>query len=187
MLNFFRSAVLGLSALLFSLPALAEEETPFPWLGFTESMALNEEVPKPVIVYIYTDWAGWGRRMDAEVWSDPEVQALAKEAYFIRFDGERKDDVVFQGQTFSYNPSGRRGYHELSAAMMENRLSYPTTVMFDEEMRIVLSVPGFRSAEELHPVLMFIIGGHSLNVDFDTYKEAYVSPYPEVQTEALSE
>ena len=146
-----------------------------------------EEEPKPVIVYIFTDWAGWGRRMDADVWPDPEIQALTTEAYFVRFDGEHKDDVVFQGQTFSYNPSGRRGYHELSAAMMENSLSYPTTVMFDEEMQVLLRLQGFRSARDFHPILMFIIGGHFLNVDFDTYKEAYVSPYPYDQEVPVSE
>ena len=120
------------------------------WMSFEDAVAMtkNEGNTKKVFIDVYTDWCGWCKKMDKDTFQNPEVAAYMQENfYMVKFNAEGKEPIQFDGRTFNYVPSGRRGYHELAAALLQNRLSYPTVVFLDENMKMLSPVPGYQKVD----------------------------------------
>ncbi|UOY05601.1 thioredoxin family protein [Muricauda sp. SCSIO 64092] len=120
------------------------------WMSFEDAVAMtkNEGNTKKVFIDVYTDWCGWCKKMDKDTFQNPEVAAYMQENfYMVKFNAEGKEPIEFDGRTFNYVPSGRRGYHELAAALLQNRLSYPTVVFLDENMKMLSPVPGYQKVD----------------------------------------
>jgi len=117
------------------------------WHTWEDAVALtqNEGNTKKVFVDVYTDWCGWCKKMDKDTFQNPEVASYMNENFImVKMDGEGKEPLDFNGRTFKYIPSGKRGYHELAAALLQGRLSYPTVVFLDEDMKMLSPVPGYQ-------------------------------------------
>lgn len=133
--------------LLFTFNLSAQE---IQWMSFEDAVAMtqNEGNTKKVFIDVYTDWCGWCKKMDKDTFQNPEVSKYMQENfYMVKFDAEGKEPIEFDGKTFEYVPSGRRGYHQLAAALLNNRLSYPTVVFLDENMKMLSPVPGYQKVE----------------------------------------
>ena len=129
------------------------------WLSWEEAYqkSMTDEHPKKVFVDVYTDWCGWCKRMDATTFQDPELMAYMQDKYYlVKLDAEQKEVINFKGNTYEYVARGRRGYHQLAAALLQGKLSYPTTVFLDEEFKIITPVPGFRQAPEFMKIARFV-------------------------------
>ena len=80
-----------------------------------------------------------------DTFQNPEVARYMNENfYMVKLDGEGKEPIEFRGKTYKYVPSGRRGYHEFAAALLQGRLSYPTVVFLDEDLNMLSPVPGYQ-------------------------------------------
>ena len=134
-------------ALLITLTLSAQE---IQWMSFEDAVAMtkNEGNTKKVFIDVYTDWCGWCKKMDKDTFQNPEVARYMQENfYMVKFNAEGKEPIEFDGRTFEYVPSGRRGYHQLAAALLQNRLSYPTVVFLDEDMKMLSPVPGYQKVK----------------------------------------
>ena len=133
--------------LLFSLQSYTAAAQDINWLSWDQavSMAQSDDNPKKIFIDVYTDWCGWCKKMDKDTFQNPEVALyMNQNFYMVKLDGEGKDPIEFRGKTYKYVPSGRRGYHELAAALLNGRLSYPTVVFLDEDLNLLSPVPGYQ-------------------------------------------
>ena len=71
--------------------------------------------------------------------------------------------------TFSFVPSGRRGYHELAVALTQGKLSYPTVVFLDPELNMITPLPGFRTAGPFLQIAKFIGDNIYQNTSWEDY------------------
>ena len=145
------------------------------WLSWEEAVALtqNEGNTKKVFVDVYTDWCGWCKKMDKDTFQNPEVaQYMQENFYMVKFDAEGKDPIEFDGKTFNYVPSGRRGYHELAAALLQNRLSYPTVVFLDKDLKMLSPVPGYQKAKPFLKIARFFGDDIYKDQDWNSYSGA---------------
>ncbi len=157
-----RISLFAISILLISSSMHAQE---IEWMSMETALekARTDESPKKLFIDVYTDWCGWCKRMDQVTFSDPEVAAYMSERfYMVKFDGEQKEPVTFNGKTYTYVPRGRRGYHQLAAALMNGRLSYPTVVFMNEQLNVFAPVPGFRKPKEFMQVARYFGEGNNL-------------------------
>ena len=146
------------------------------WISWNEATELTETdtIPKKVFVDVYTDWCGWCKKMDKDTFQNEEVAAYMKENfYMVKLNGEDKKPIEYKGKTFKFVPSGRRGYHELAAALLKNKLSYPTTIFLDEKMAILSPVPGYQKPESFLNIAQYFGDNIYLKKDWKTYSEEH--------------
>ncbi|MEM6829292.1 MAG: DUF255 domain-containing protein [Bacteroidota bacterium] len=156
--------------------SIPEDETHVKWLSFEEAIELHKENPKKLLVDLYTNWCGWCKVMDRETYSNPTLVSYINENFYpVKFNAEQKESVDFDGHTFNFVPSGRRGVHELAAALTNNKLSYPTTVFMDEELRIIQPIAGYLKPKQMEPILIFIGDDHYKEVAWDEYQKKHKS------------
>lgn len=140
--------------IIFALLALTSVVLPaqtvtIPWMGWEEAVKASEtdKNPKKIFVDVYTDWCGWCKKMDKDTFNSPEVAAyMVKNFYMVKLDAEGKENITYKGKTYKYIASGRRGYHEFAAGLLQGRLSYPTVAFLDENQKLISLVPGYADA-----------------------------------------
>ena len=142
---------------LFSLLGNAQD---VEWMSWDQAVerAQTDENPKKIFIDVYTDWCGWCKKMDKDTFQHPDVATyMADNFYMVKMDGEGKE------------PSGRKGYHEFAAALMQGRMSYPTTIFLDEEMNMLSPVPGYQKPEPFLNIARYFGDNIYLEKDWQTY------------------
>lgn len=142
--------------IVFAINTSAQEKV--NWLSFEKGIEMNKANPKPILISIYTDWCGWCKKMDKETYTNPIIAKYINENYIaIKLNGEGKDPITYKEYTFKQNQQGNTKYHELSAALTNGKLSYPTTVIMSKEEKLLDRIPGFLTPKKMEMVLAFFI------------------------------
>lgn len=161
-------------------PVSTEHEGAVKWMTFEDAVAQSEKTKKKIFIDVYTDWCGWCKVMDRNTFNDPIVAKLLNEEFYpVKFNAEQTEDVVFRGHTFKFVPSGRNGYHQLAASLLNNQLSYPTVVFLDEDFAMITPLAGYRKAEEFHKYLTWVSDEHYKKGQsgWSEFEKSYKSPY----------
>lgn len=141
--------------LLFNGSDLIAQE--INWMTIEEAEAAIKKEPKKIFIDVYTDWCGYCKKMDATTFKDKDmIEYLNKEFYCVKMDGEDKGTLTFKGQEYGFVNQGRRGYNKLPATLLKGRLSYPSFVYLDENLKTVLVKPGYRKAKEMLSIVTYI-------------------------------
>ena len=147
--------------ILFSLLALhayAQKKDSVPkentglvkWISLHEADSLNAKNPKPFIVDVYTDWCGWCKFMMKTTFSDPNLaQYINLNYYPVRLNAEDKDTIVWQGKKYGNKNDGPRSCNQLAIDLLGGKMSYPTTLFFNQNFKFKLMVPGYLKVPEI--------------------------------------
>ncbi|MBX2962353.1 MAG: DUF255 domain-containing protein [Cyclobacteriaceae bacterium] len=148
------------------------------WLTFEEAVEKSKTEKRKIFIDVYTDWCGWCKVMDKNTFSEAKIAKILNEQFYpVKFNAEQREDVVFAGNTFKFIESGRNGYHQLAASLLNNQLSYPTVVFLDEEFGMIQPVPGYQKPEEFHKMVQFIGEDHYKSISWKDWQTRYKTPY----------
>ena len=137
----------------------SEDSNKIKWLTFEEAIqkAKTDKTPKNIFIDFYTDWCGWCKVMDRKTFSDPTIAKLMNKYFYpVKFNAEGKDPIVFEGHEYNFVASGRNGYHQLAADILQGQLSYPTFVFLSPDFKIITPIAGFVDVAAFEPILNFI-------------------------------
>ncbi|MDP3981790.1 MAG: thioredoxin domain-containing protein [Chlamydiota bacterium] len=94
---------------------------------FDKGMQLAGRTGKPVLVDFYTDWCGWCKKLDREVFPSANVQSYANQYVFIKVNCERDNSTPVR-----YAVNG-----------------YPTLIIFAPDGQVIRKITGFVQADRL--------------------------------------
>jgi thioredoxin-related protein len=124
---------------------------------FEEVENLQQKNPKPLLVFLYTDWCKICHGMKKTTFENRKViQLLNKNFYVLLLNGEEKRAIPFLGKTFQYKPTGTNtGIHELAQELgtIKKRIAYPTTTILNTKFEIDLQLVGFLNSEKMTTIL----------------------------------
>jgi thioredoxin-related protein len=166
-----------------SLKAQDAPET-VKWMTFEQAVEKMKTEKRKIFVDVYTDWCGWCKKMDKSTFTDPAIAKILNDGFYpVKFNAEQRENVVFGGKTFKFIESGRSGYHELAAALLNGKLSYPNFVFLTDEYKFIsvvpgmASLPGFQEPEKFHMYLTYVDENHFDKMKVADYQRVYKSPY----------
>jgi thioredoxin-related protein len=152
-----------LAALLLGLvtPVSAAPARGINWRTWDRGLAEAKASGRPVLVDVYTDWCGWCRRMESDVYAKPEIRDyLAHNFVTVKLDAEGSGAASFEGRAFN----GR------SLAARLGVSGYPTTIFLRPAGDHPVSVPGYWEADHFMLVLRYVNEGHlQAGVPFDEF------------------
>lgn len=174
--------IFGVGVVLMGMAILAMKPTStegtVDWMTFEEAVEKSKTEKRKIFIDVYTDWCGWCKVMDKNTFSEPKVAKILNEEFYpVKFNAEQRENVTFNGNTFKFVPSGAKGYHELAAALLNNKLSYPTVVFLDEEFRMIQPLAGYQKPEEFHKIIQYIGEDHFKTLTWNDWQSKYKSPY----------
>ncbi|PQJ77212.1 thioredoxin family protein [Polaribacter glomeratus] len=126
-------------------------------LSFEEVEKLQQQKPKPILIFLYTDWCKICFGMKKTTFKNQEIiRLLNDEFYLIYLNGEHKSNINFIGKTFVYKPSGTKtGIHELAKelASIDGKINYPTTTILNSGFEIDVQVNGYINSDKMNAIL----------------------------------
>ena len=141
---------------MMGMSATAQET--IQWMGIEEAEARCAKAPRMIFIDVYTDWCGWCKRMDKDTFSNPVIAKYMNEHFYaVKFDAERQDTLTFQGRQFvgATRPDGRKGAHQLAHALLKGKMSYPSYVIMNDEMKIIQVIGGYQDAKNFEPMIHY--------------------------------
>lgn len=162
-----------------SLTVVAQETSnKVNWMTFEEAVEKSKTEKKKIFIDVYTDWCGWCKVMDKNTFNQSTIAEYLNENYHpVKFNAEQKENIKFMGNVFKFVPSGNRGYHELAAALLNGKMSYPSVVFLDENFNMLQPLSGYLEPADFDPIIRFIGGDHFKTTKWEEYKKNYVSPF----------
>ena len=159
---------------IVSVGVNAQEEV--NWLTFEEAIEKNKENPKPILVDLYTDWCGWCKKMDKTTYkNDVLVKYINANYYAVKMDGEGKEDISFKGKTYKYVQEGRSKYHQLAAAILKGKMSYPSTAFFTDKEQLIQAVPGYLDEKKFEKILAYFAKDNYKKTKWPAFEKSFKS------------
>jgi thioredoxin-related protein len=125
------------------------------WLSFDELQVAMKKNPKKVFMDVYTDWCGWCKKMEKSTFTNPEVIKYINEHYYaIRFNAEQKEPIRFMGKTYETKPGSNT--NELAIELLHGQMSYPTTVIFEENFLNPQPIPGYLDVPTCEMIVKYL-------------------------------
>jgi len=155
---------LALATLLAAGSAQAAPAAAPDWRGWNDGLQHAQSTQKPVIVDVYTDWCGWCRRMERDVYGKAEVaEYLRKRFVTIKLNAEASAPATYEGRKTTSQGIAQRF-----------RVSgYPTTVFLRANGEHMANVPGYVPADKFLLLLRYVAEGHAdRNVPFTEFEKS---------------
>jgi thioredoxin-related protein len=173
-----------IASALIAFPAGAQTQQPqtpaastakIKWLDFEEAVAQNKKKPKKIFIDTYTDWCGWCKKMDQTTFINPVIVKYMNDNYYaVKFNAERKDTVNYNGKSYvNPNPAGTRSSHQLAQELLNGRMSFPSFVFLDENLKKITILPGYQKAPQFESILHFIGENAYLDQEFGNFNASF--------------
>jgi thioredoxin-related protein len=150
------------------------------WMTFEQMQEAQKKSPRKVIVDIYTDWCGWCKKLDKDVYGNPYIaEYINRNYYAIKFNAEKNGPVIFKGETYALkdiNP--KKQTHSLALKLMNNRAAYPATALLNENLELYSTVPGYMEVKEFEAMLVYFKENHFQAESWNDFRAKFI---PKVQ------
>jgi thioredoxin-related protein len=133
------------------------------WHSYNDGITLARNQNKKLLIDVYTDWCGWCKKMDSDVYTDEHVRTIIDSNFIaVKLNAESSKDVTV----------GTDQLDEASLARAMGVTGYPTTVFLESGAGPITKIAGYMEAKEFATVLRFIGEDHYKNTTFEKFKSS---------------
>jgi thioredoxin-related protein len=152
---------------VFAPPARAASSA-LPWRSWDAGMAEADKSQRPVLVDVYTDWCGWCKRMDRDVYTRPEIRDyLGRKFVMVKLNAEANDAARYEG----------RSWTSRSLASRFQVTGYPTTIFLRSNGEHLANLPGYIAADRFLLLLRYVgDGAMDRGLSFEEFSRTAGSP-----------
>lgn len=156
-----RTLVLA-AVMAFATTSVGSAES-IQWRSWDAGVRDSEASKRPIIVDVYTDWCGWCKRMDRDVYGRADVRDyLSKRFVTVKLDAEDGTAVAYEGRKFTSR----------TLASRFRVTGYPTTIFLRPGGAHIANVPGYVPADRFLLLLRYIGDGHlDRGVSFEDFSQ----------------
>lgn len=126
---------------------------------FEEVEQLQKKEPRPVIVFIHTDWCSYCLGMKKKTFRNEKVNKILNSSfYFVPLNAEYIQPIVYGNQTYVYKATGTHtGIHQLAETLgtIDSSVSYPTVVVLSADNTIQSQHASYMSSQKMIDLLSF--------------------------------
>ncbi|MEZ5046786.1 MAG: DUF255 domain-containing protein [Chitinophagaceae bacterium] len=164
--------MLTCSALFLNAQNKKTNSAGIQWLTLSEVEAKMKTEPRKVYVDIYTDWCYWCKVMEKKTFANKQViDYLNKNFYCVRINAESADSIYFQGKKYGRVPNSK--VNDLAAQWMNDQLSYPTSIFFEENFANRQPVPGYLELANMEMILTYLGENKQKTIPWDQYSKTF--------------
>lgn len=146
------------------------------WMTLEQALEKSKTEKRKIFLDMYTDWCGWCKHMDSTTFVDAKVAKYLNEHFYpVKFNAEQEKDILFKDKTYKFKKSGSRGYHELAALWLNNRLSFPTVVFLDETQQLIQPVPGYQDALKMEAIINYFGSDSHKKTPWESYEKNFAN------------
>jgi thioredoxin-related protein len=114
---------------------------------------------KPVLILLTTDWCKYCKIQKVQLEKNHDFQAARNNFYFVEFNAETQDSILFNEKVYHYKSSGlSTGIHELAVELGNQKqgISYPLWIILDKDYQILLRRNGLLSGQQIQEIVKAI-------------------------------
>jgi thioredoxin-related protein len=156
--------------------AKPDDSTEIHWMTLDEVQVAMKKQPRKVFFDVYTDWCGWCKVMDKKTFSNKEViKYMNKNFYAVKLNAERQDSVMFMGKLYGFVPGYRA--NQLAVDLLGGRMSYPTSVILEENFQNPAPIPGYLDVTMMEKILKYLGENIYKSKQFPDYEKEFVASW----------
>ncbi|MEM9884734.1 MAG: DUF255 domain-containing protein [Bacteroidota bacterium] len=165
--------VLAIFLSLFLTNGLVAQDK-IQWLSIEEVEQKLKQETRKVLVKIYTENCAWCKRMDEETFDKSFVaDYINQNFYAVALNAESEDEILFNGKTYKFVKTGKRGHHELAEELTKGNLSYPSVVFLDENLKILQSVSGYKEYALFQQIMTYYGKNYHKKLPWSSYQNSF--------------
>lgn len=149
--------LLACALLVLALPVhpAASTSEPFAWVGLQDALDQAPKVDKLIVVDVFTDWCGWCKKLDQDVYSREDIQSYLKENFFaVKLDAEdRKTTIIIAGTVLT----------PVQIAAAYGVSSYPTTLFLLPDGKLIYGLRGYHPPDRFLQALQYFGEGRYMD------------------------
>ena len=149
-----------ITLILSSTTLISGEKTSLQWKNFNDGIAQAKKTNKKILLDVYTDWCGWCKKMDEEVYTNKDIASYLADRYIVvKLDAESESKLNYDDKTMS----------EMQLAQGFGVTGYPTTIFMKANGDAITLVAGYIPAETFIEVITFIGEDHYKKMKWEEY------------------
>lgn len=138
------------------------EKAGLKWKPLELAFSEAQEKDKKVLLDVYTDWCGWCKKLDKDVYGDQRVISYLNQHYtVVKLNAEETASVTYKG-----NKSTQA---ELAGSFGVR--GYPTIIFFDSKGDPINSLPGYVDADRFLTIVKFIGEDYYKSMSWENYQK----------------
>lgn len=148
--------------LALAAPAIAGDKPELKWKKLDAGLAEAKRSNKIILMDVYTDWCGWCKKLDREVYTDENVaKVLTSDYVLVKVNAESNAPVTYKGQTSS----------EMQLAQSFGVSGYPTIFFLEPSGEPIDALGGFVDAQKFLPIAKYFGEKHYKTMTWPEYQK----------------
>lgn len=142
-----------------------------------ENASQMKDNTKLYFVDFYTNWCGWCKRMDKDVFSDTTIIKLMNRYYVpVKFNAEGNSEFSWKGTKYvgtPVPPNGRPTLHSFTRTMLGNQMGFPSFIVYGKDRSTITVLQGYQPVEDLTIVLWYFASGDYRKYSYEKYQSIF--------------